>query len=59
MEVTDMVDKVGDNLTRANQVLAELKEAGYSNKDLQELSLLVLLELGCNVENPRVDGHSI
>lgn len=54
-----MVDKVGDNLTRANQVLAELKEAGYSNKDLQELSLLVLLELGCNVENPRVDGHSI
>lgn len=48
-----------ERLAQAQRVIDDLKRNGYKDKELHELSLLVLLELGCNVESPRVDGHSI
>lgn len=37
---------VDNRLDRANKVLHELKDAGYSNKELNELSLIVLVDMG-------------
>lgn len=36
------------NLARANVILHELKDAGYSNKDLNELELIVLMDMAAN-----------
>lgn len=57
--VGSMIMSPEERLAQAQRVIDDLKRNGYKDKELHELSLLVLLELGCNVESPRVDGHSI
>lgn len=38
-------------LDRAHQIMIELKQAGMSEKELNEVSLLILLELGLRHNN--------
>lgn len=54
-----MLESNDIRLARANKIIAELKEAGMSDKELNKVSLLVLLELGCREQNTPVDSDSI
>jgi len=54
-----MVDTIEDKLERARQVLIELKEQGYSNKDLNQVELIMLMEMGSHVQETGTHSNSI
>lgn len=48
-----------DNLARANAILKELKDAGYTNKELNEIELIVLMEMAANEQEARTHSNSL
>lgn len=54
-----MVEVGTDNLARANAILAELKEAGYSNKELNEVELIILMDMAANEQASRTHSNSL
>lgn len=48
-----------ENLARAKDIIAEIKEAGYSDKDLNEVELIVLMEVAANEQAARTHSNSL